>query len=130
VVPLLEKDEEGVFEAARLFEELQERHPGRFSPGQLRTLQRRIRDWKALRGPARQVIFPQVHPPGREAVVDFTHASDLGVTLAGQPLAHLLFTFKLSFSGWSWVRVAFGETFEALVEGVQGALWALGGPAP
>lgn len=127
VVPLLEKDEEGVFEAARLFEELQERHPGRFSPGQLRTLQRRIRDWKAVRGPARQVIFPQVHPPGREAVVDFTHASDLGVTLAGQPLAHLLFTFKLSFSGWSWVRVAFGETFEALVEGVQGALWALGG---
>src|SRR5215203_5575172 len=68
VVPLLEKDEEGVFEAARLFEELQERHPGRFSPGQLRTLQRRVRDWKALRGPARQVIFPQVHPPGREAV--------------------------------------------------------------
>jgi transposase len=127
VVPLLEADGEGVLEAARLLEELQERHPGRFSPGQLRTLQRRIRDWKALRGPARPVIFPQVHPPGREAVVDFTHASDLGVTLAGKPLAHLLFVFKLSFSGWTWARIAFGETFEALIEGAQGALWALGG---
>jgi transposase InsO family protein len=114
-------------EAARLFDELQERYPGRFSAGQLRTLQRRMRDWKAVRGPARQVIFPQVHPPGREAVVDFTHASDLGVRVAGQPLVHLLFVLKLSFSGWTWLRVAFGETFEALVEGVQGALWALGG---
>src|ERR1700761_332458 len=127
VVPLLEADGEGVLEAARLFEELGERHPGQFSPGQLRTLQRRIRDWKALRGPAQQVIFPQVHPPGREAVVDFTHASDLGVTVAGKRLVHLLFVFKLSFSGWTWLSVAFGETFEALVEGVQGALWALGG---
>ena len=127
VVPLLEADTEGVLEAARLFEQLQEWYPGRFSPGQLRTLQRRLRDWKAVRGPAREVIFPQVHPPGREAVVDFTHAADLDVRVAGKPLVHLLFVFKLSFSGWTWLRVAFGETFEALVEGVQGALWALGG---
>ncbi len=127
VVPLLELDGEGILEAARVFDELRERHPGRFSAGQLRTLQRRMRDWKAVHGPSRQVIFPQVHPPGREAVVDFTHASDLGVRVAGQPLVHLLFVLKLSFSGWTWLRIAFGETFEALVEGVQGALWSLGG---
>ncbi len=28
---------------------------------------------------------------------------------------------------WRWVAIAFGETFEALVAGLQGALWALGG---
>ena len=65
--------------------------------------------------------------PGREAAIDFTHATSLGVTIGGEALAHLLFTLKLSFSGWTWVCVAFGETFEALVCGLQDALWALGG---
>jgi hypothetical protein len=49
------------------------------------------------------------------------------VTIAGEPFPHLLFEFVLSYSHWTWVAVAFGETFEALVAGVQGALWALGG---
>src|SRR5690606_33884639 len=65
--------------------------------------------------------------PGREAAIDFTHATELGVRVAGEPLPHLLFEFVLSYSGWRWVTVAFGETFEALVAGLQGALWALGG---
>jgi hypothetical protein len=65
--------------------------------------------------------------PGREAAIDFTHATELAVTIAGEPLPHLLFEFVLRYSGWTWVAVAFGETFEALVAGVQGALWALGG---
>ena len=65
--------------------------------------------------------------PGREAAIDFTHATDLGVTIAGDPFPHLLFEFVLSYSHWTWVAIAFGETFEALVAGVQGALWALGG---
>lgn len=127
VVPLLEADKDGVLEATTLLEELEERKPGSISGRQLRTLQRRIRDWRALHGPDKEVYFPQDHPPGREAAVDFTHATALGVTIAGEPLRHLLFTLKLSFSGWTWVSVAFGETFEALVRGVQDALWALGG---
>ena len=65
--------------------------------------------------------------PGREAAIDFTHGTDLEVTIAGEPLPHLLFEFVLSYSGWRWVAVAFGETFEALVAGLQDALWALGG---
>jgi hypothetical protein len=73
------------------------------------------------------VYFEQVAVPGREAAIDFTHRTDLGVTIAGAPLPHLLFEFVLSYSGWRWVAVAFGETFEALVAGLQGALWALGG---
>ena len=71
--------------------------------------------------------FEQVAVPGREAAIDFTHATDLGVTIAGDPFPHLLFEFVLSYSHWTWVAIAFGETFEALAAGVQGALWALGG---
>ena len=127
VVPLLEADGDGVLEATTILEELEQRHPGCVGRGQLRTLQRRMRDWRALHGPAKEVYFPQEHPPGREAVVDFTHATSLGVTIAGEALVHLLFVLRLSFSGWTWLGVAFGETFEALVRGVQDALWTLGG---
>jgi hypothetical protein len=127
VVPLLEADEESVLDATTLLDELERRHPGEYGPGLLRTLQRRVRQWRALYGPDKVVVFPQDHPPGREAALDFTHGTELGVTIAGVLLAHLLFVFKLSFSGWTWVCLAFGETFEALVAGLQGALWALGG---
>lgn len=127
IVPLLVRDAERVLQATTLFEWLESRYPGRFEAGQLRTLQRRMRDWRALQGPDREVYFEQVHPPGREAQLDFTHAAELGVRIAGAPFEHLLFEFVLSFSGWRYVCLAYGETFEALVDGLQGALWKLGG---
>jgi hypothetical protein len=127
IEPLLCADERGVLEATTLLAVLEVRYPGRFGEEQLRTLQRRLRDWRALHGPGKEVFFPQAHVPGREAQLDFTHASELGVTIAGEPLDHLLFEFVLSYSGWRWVDLAFGETFEALVAGLQGAVWALGG---
>lgn len=126
VVPLLEADKQGVLEAKTVLAELQDRHPGEFEDGQLRTLQRRFRDWRALSGPDKEVYFEQEHPPGREGAFDFTHATELGVRVAGELLVHLLFVFRLSHSGWTSVRLSFGETYEALVEGLQGALWALG----
>ncbi len=73
------------------------------------------------------MYFQQDHPPGREAQVDFTHCSGLGVTIGGEPFRHLLFHLVLSHSGWSYAEVCFGETFAALVKGLQGALWELGG---
>lgn len=127
VVPLLKADEKRVLDAPALLGELQQRHPDRFDDGQVRTLQRRVRDWRAMHGPEREVYFEQVHEPGREGAIDFTHADELGVTIAGKVFQHLLFLFTLSFSGWTWFTLAFGETFEALVAGVQGALWELGG---
>ena len=127
IVPLLERDTDRILEATTLLDLLEGRYPGRFSVAQLRTLQRRVRDWRALHGPDREVYFEQAHPPGREAQVDFTHGAELGVTIAGAPFDHLLFELLLSYSGWRWVGLAFGETFEALVDGLQGALWSLGG---
>ena len=59
--------------------------------------------------------------------MDFTHCGELGVTVSGEPFDHLLFHFVLSHSGWRYVDLAYGETFAALVKGMQGALWELGG---
>ena len=116
-----------MLEAKLVLAELRGRYPGQFHPGQARTLQRRFREWRARHGVEPEVYFEQVAVPGREAAIDFTHATDLGVTIAGKPFPHLLFEFVLSYSRWPWVAVAFGETFEALAAGLQGALWALGG---
>jgi hypothetical protein len=127
VEPLLRSDRKGVLEAKLVLELLRTRYPEQFHPGQARTLQRRFRDWRAQYGPEPEVFFEQVAVPGREGAIDFTHATDLEVTIAGDPFPHLLFEFVLSYSHWTWVAVAFGETFEALVAGLQGALWALGG---
>lgn len=127
VVPLLQGDERGKLQAKTVLELLAAEFPGDFDDGQLRTLQRRMRDWRALHGGDKEVFFEQDHRPGHEASVDFSHCDELGVTIAGEPLRHLLFQFRLAFSGWMWVMLAFGETFEALVSGIQGALWALGG---
>src|SRR4051812_40235028 len=127
VEPLLRSDRKGVLEAKWVLEVLRTRYPEQFHAGQARTLQRRFRDWRARHGVEPEVFFEQVAIPGREAAIDFTHATELGVTIAGDPFRHLLFEFVLSYSHWTWVAIAFGETFEALAAGVQGALWALGG---
>jgi len=126
LVPLLARDSESVLQATTLLDWMQERHPDRFAPGQVRTLQRRLREWRALHGPAHEVYFEQKALPGREAQLDFTHANSLGVTIAGEPFDHLLFEFVLRFSGWRFAQLAYGETYEALVEGLQNALWTLG----
>ena len=80
-----------------------------------------------MHGPEREVHFPQEHPPGREAQFDFTHCNSLGVTIAGQSYPHLLFQLILSHSGWRYAEVAAGETFLGLQQGLQNALWTLGG---
>ena len=72
------------------------------------------------------MYFEQVAVPGREAAFDFTDASSLGVTIRGEAFRHLLFEWVLSYSRWTYVSLALSETFEALVAGLQGALWTLG----
>jgi hypothetical protein len=127
VEPLLVADEDGALEAKTVFAELERRHPGRFVAGQLRTLQRRFREWRAQRGPHKEVFFRQVHTAGRMGSIDFTNANELGITIAGALFTHLFFHMVMPFSGWHFVQLAFSETFEALVRGLQGALFELGG---
>ena len=125
VEALLEQD--GGLQAKTVFEELVRRYPGRFHSGQLRTLQRRFRDWRALRGEEREVYFTQHHHPGEQSQSDFTDMGSLGVTIAGVAFSHLVYHFVLTYSNWESVTLCFSETFEALSEGLQEALWRLGG---
>jgi hypothetical protein len=107
--------------------EMQRRHR-EFSDNLRRTLERRMRLWQALHGPEREVIFRQEHPPGQQGLSDFTDAKDLGISIAGVPLDHRLYHFCLAFSHWEHVHVVLGgESFVALAEGLQNALWSLGG---
>ena len=110
-----------------VFEEMLRRHPD-LLPNIRRTLERRVRHWQALHGPERDVIFRQEHPPGQQGLSDFTDAGDLGVTVAGEPLPHRLYHFRLAFSGWEHAEVVLGgESFTSLATGLQNALWSLGG---
>ena len=109
IEPLLEGEAAGRLRATTIIEWLEEKFPGRFSASQLRTLQRRLQDWRALNGPDQEVYFPQEHPPGREAQIDFTHCNSLGVTIGGRPYRHLLFQLVLSHSGWRYAEVVAGE---------------------
>jgi len=113
-------------EAKALFEHLQATWPGRYEPGQLRTLQRRVSRWRAQHGPEREVFFAQEHRPGEAAQTDFTSTMELKITICGAPLAHLLCHFVLPYSNWQWVTVAYSESLLALRRGVQSALLHLG----
>jgi hypothetical protein len=125
VVPML-KAAPGI-RVIGVLQELRRRHP-ELHPNIRRTLERRILGWRALHGPEQEVIFRQRHEPGRLGLSDFTDAGDLGVRVAGEVLDHRLYHFRLVFSGFEHAHVVLGgESFTALAEGLQNALWALGG---
>ncbi len=127
VVPLLQR-EGGQLQGKSVLQFLQDQHPGEFPDSLLRTIQRRIADWRVRHGPSKDVIFPQAEEPGRIGYSDFTNANELGVTIARKPFPHLLYHFRLGYSGWSHVEVVVGgESFCALGSGLRNALIALGG---
>jgi transposase InsO family protein len=125
IVPLL-KAAPGLRPVA-IFEEIARRHP-ELGAGVRRTVERRIRAWRALFGPEQEVMFRQVHEPGRMGLSDFTEMGDQAITVAGQGLDHRLYHFRLVYSGFEHAHVVLGgESYVALAEGLQNALWALGG---
>src|SRR5580692_10156258 len=125
IVPIL-KSAPGI-RAIAVLEEIRRRHP-EIAAGIRRTLERRIRTWRALVGPEQDVIFRQEHEPGCLGLSDFTDTSVLGITVAGVVLGHRLYHFRLAFSGFEHAHVILGgESFVALAEGLQNALWTLGG---
>jgi transposase len=97
-----------------------------FHWGQLRTLQRRVRRWRALQGPEQEVMFKQLHLPGAQSQSDWTHCEELGVTVAGSPFPHMLFHFMLPYSRWETAYVSHSESFDELVSGYTRAIAELG----
>ena len=113
--------------AKTLFDWLQKEHPGRLSQDQRRTFERRVQRWRATAGKARTVMFSQVHHAGDLAASDFTSMNALGITILGKRFDHLVYHFVLTYSNWESVTVCASESFEALSDGLQNALWELGG---
>lgn len=113
-------------EAKMLFEHLLAQHPDRYEPGQVRTLQRRLRQWRAQHGPEREIFFPQAHVPGEAAQTDFTNADELEVTIGGEPFPHLLCHTVLPYSNWQSASTARSESMLALRRGIQKAMFKLG----
>jgi hypothetical protein len=125
VEPLLELNPG--LEAKTIFEYLQRQSPGCFEDAQLRTFQRRVKNWRAVKGHHKEVFFSQIHQPGKLAQSDFTHMEKLGITIAGQSFDHLIYHFVLTYSNWETGTICFSESFESLNEGLQNALHELGG---
>lgn len=113
-------------ESKALFEWLSERHGDQYQEGQLRTFQRRVRQWRALAGPEKEVYFPQEHRPGMRMSTDFTCLNSLAITIRGEPFDHLLCHSVLSYSNWQWGTLAHSESLLALRKGVQETLLRLG----
>ncbi|MDQ3254337.1 MAG: IS21 family transposase [Acidobacteriota bacterium] len=124
VEELLKRDTS--IEAKTIFDYLCRSYEGVFAETQLRTLQRHVKLWRARNGEAREVMFAQVHTPGRQAQSDFTFMNELNIQIAGGRFDHLLYHFCLSYSNWEAATVCFSESFESLSAGVQNALWELG----
>ncbi|MBU1862143.1 MAG: IS21 family transposase [Candidatus Omnitrophica bacterium] len=113
-------------EGKTIFDEYCRRQPGKWKEGQLRTLQRRIKHWRATEGPAKEVYFSQRHYPGELGEFDFTHMGGLKVTIQKRPFDHLVSHFVLTYSNWESVNICFSESYESLSDGLQNAFWELG----
>jgi hypothetical protein len=113
-------------EAKALFEHLVAAHPGRYEEGQMRTLQRRVKQWRAEHGPPKEIFLPQEHRSGEALQTDFTWAGELGVTIGGEPFDHLLCQSVLPYSNWQSVVVCGSESMLALRSGIQEAVFRLG----
>jgi hypothetical protein len=125
LVPLLQRAPD--LTGLTLLEYLDDTYPGQYEESVLRTLQRRVKHWRAVNGPDKDVIFRQAAEPGRQGLSDFTHPNTV-ITIRGQVFKHLLYQFRLAFSGWRYVQpVQGGESYSALSESLQNALHLLGG---
>lgn len=126
LVPLLKENPQ--LNCRTLLDHLEDLYPGQYPDSFLRSLQRRTSQWRALHGDEQEVMFRQRHLAGRQGLSDFTTLKGIQITIAGKPFPHLLYHFRLAYSGWSWMRVVQGgESFSALSQGLQDALWRLGG---
>ena len=126
LVPMLERQPQ--LQPMTLFDYLQEKYPGRYDRSKLRTLQKRVQQWKATSGPPKEVMFEQEHRPGEMGLSDFTHFKQAAITIERKPFDHLLYHYRLAYSGWQYVQIVQGgESFVALAQGLQKALLQCGG---
>jgi transposase len=109
-----------------IFTYLQEKYPGKFADGQLRTLERRVKEWRIENGKSQVVSIAQSHVPGRLMELDWTSMNKLMITICGIHFKHLLCHSVLTYSNWEWAEIAYSESFQSLKKGFQAAVYRLG----
>jgi hypothetical protein len=125
LLPLLQA--EPSLTGTTLLEYLLDNYPEYYDQTVLRTLQRRVKQWRAIEGPDKDIIFRQDAAIAMQGFSDFSHPNE-PVLINGESLDHLFYQFRLAFSGWRSVSVILGgESFVALSEGMQRALKLAGG---
>ena len=90
VLPIL-RNSPGI-RASAVFYELLRNNP-ELDPGVRRTLERRIRAWRAENGPDKEVMFRQNKEAGHLGISDFTKMKDVGVTIRRKQFPHMLYHF-------------------------------------
>lgn len=112
-------EDDSLLEAKTIFEQLKAKEPEKFQEGQLRTLQRKVKIWRAESGPEKELFFPQEHVPGEIAQTDFTRMAKLEITLSAASFPHMLCHTTLPYSNWSWGTPCQSESMAALKQGIQ-----------
>ena len=113
-------------EAKALFEHLMPGGAGAVEEKHLRTFQRRVKDWRLVNGPGKEVFFTQDHTPGKVLAMDWTDMGSLGITICGRELKHKLFHAVLPYSSWEWAVRAQSESTLSLRAGLKATLGRLG----
>lgn len=126
VCPLLE--ENPALTPITIHEHLCDNYPDQYETSSLRTLQRRVKQWRLIHGPEKEVIFRQEKIMGEMGISDFTLLNDIVISIRGETFTHRLYHYRLVYSGWRFVKVIHGgESFAALSAGLQDAFWRCGG---
>lgn len=116
-------------EAQTILSYLAEMYPEHYKLNQIRSLQRRLKDWRAHHGADKPVMFRQDLKPGRQSQSDWTHMGDLNITIGGQAFSHLLFHFMLPYSQFETIMICETESFSTLTKGFEQGVLEIGGVA-
>ena len=113
-------------QAKALLEHLSERTADGIEENVLRTFQRRVRQWRLEHGNEKEVFFSQEARPGAVLAVDWTDMRDLGVSICGVKLEHLMFHAVLPYSNWQWAVRSRSESLLSIRSGLKATIGRLG----
>lgn len=113
-------------QAKALLEHLSEQTAGGIEENVLRTFQRRVRQWRLEHGNEKEVFFSQEARPGAVLAVDWTDMRDLGVSICGVKLDHLMFHAVLPYSNWQWAARSRSESLLSVRSGLKATIGRLG----
>jgi len=117
-------------EAKALFEHLLDNYPARLHEGQLRTFQRRIKQWRIKHGHDQEVYFDQLTIPGKMAQLDWMDMNKFAIEINGQFFKHKLTHFTLNHSNIESATICRSESILSIKKGLRDFLYRVAGKAP